>query len=384
MKKKMLCLIAALFCALICGAAPAVEEKGGAIILRNAGAEYKFQKGKFYHLLESRYKGRPFWVKGFGLTYNMPGDKWYWEDKPFEFYKMAPRTHKIIRKGDALTLATRGDGANMSLIRNFTLRGDSPALEVQVRLEVRNRNNINWLNLFSTSFPVTNEFWTLISRVKEGRIVTAMEKVEHPFVDPATKKFYVLGNYVVSQYAKEFFVCSYDAKKDVGAVMMQMPEFSRLPLRVGMAQAKSPTVYCNVSPYFFNGTEKESFLDARYKVLPFTGDPGQLNKDVIPEFVAKMRNLYALPKSYDTGIALKSGSGIALWADLSSQKVYPSAPAPAKAVENKKAAPEKRLNFSPQKARGKASILLSEVPKTPSSPGNCPRCPSRSKRSPFS
>ena len=330
MKKIFLCLGTAFLAAGICGAAPAVEEKGDVIILRNAGAEYKFQKGKGQHLLESSYKGRSFWVKGFGMTYNLPGDRWFWEDKPFELYKMAPRTYKIIRKGDSLTLATRGDGKNMSLIRNFTLRGDSPDLEVNVRMEVRNSNIINWLNLFSTGIPVGNEFWTLISRVNEGKVQTRLEKVEHPFIDPATKKFRVKGNYRRSQYTNETFVCSYDAKKDVGAVMMQISERSRLPLRVGMAKEDAKVLYCNVSPYFFNGTEKESFLDAWFKIIPFTGSPEALNKTIVPGYVAQMQKLYELPKSYDTGILLKGGKELAVWYDLSSQKVYPSALPPRK------------------------------------------------------
>ena len=63
MKKIFLCLGAALLSAGICGAAPAVEEKGDVIILRNAGAEYKFQKTKGQHLLGSSYKGRSFCSK---------------------------------------------------------------------------------------------------------------------------------------------------------------------------------------------------------------------------------------------------------------------------------------------------------------------------------
>ena len=330
MEKKILCCCAALFCAVVCGAVPSVEIKDNEIILRNAGAEYTFQKGQFYHLTGSKYKGRSFWVKGFGLTYNLPGDKWYWENKPYEFYKMAPRTHKIIRKGNALTLATRGEGKNMSLIRNFTLQGDSPALEVQIRLEVRNKNTINWLNLFSTSFPVTNEFWTLVSRVREGKVVTRMEKIAHPFLDPVTQKFKVDGNYRWQQITGEVFACSYDPKTDVGAAMMQMAERSRLPLRIGMANEKSKSVFCNVSPYFFSGTEKNNFLDAWFKVLPFTGSPEALNKKVIPEFVAKLQKVYASPRSFETGVLLKKAKDLSIWYDLSSQKVYPSAPAPSK------------------------------------------------------
>ena len=367
MEKKFLCCCAALFCAVVCGAVPSVEIKDNEIILRNAGAEYTFQKGQFYHLTGSKYKGRSFWVKGFGLTYNLPGDKWYWENEPYEFYKMAPRTHKIITKGDTLTLATKGEGKNMTLIRNFTLRGDSPALEVQIRIEVRNRNIINWLNLFSTSFPVTNEFWSIVSRVRDGKISSRLEKIEHPFIDPATGKFHVEGNHRRNQYPNETFICSYDAGKDVGAVMMQMSEFSRLPLRVGMAREDSKTVYCNISPYFFNGTEKESHLDARVKVFPFTGTPEQLNKNIVPGFVAKMRSLYVLPQSFDTGIQLKGGSGITLWSDLASQKVYPSSRAPEKkgdAVELFAAKGEGE-GFNLAFRSGKSAVITWELPAMP-------------------
>ena len=329
MKKTFLTLLAFL-AAFALSAAPSAEEKGNFIFLRNSGAEYKFEKGKFYHLLESKYKGRPFWLKGFGLTYNMPGDKWYWENKPNDRYKMAPRTHKIVRKGDTLTLYTRGEGKYMTLIRNFTLRGNSPTLEVQVRLEIRGQNLINWLNLFSTSFPVANEYWPLVSRVKQGKIVTTMEQLSDPFIDPATKKFYVRGNYRRSTYHDQTFVCSYDRKKDVGAVMMQMPEKSRLPLRVGMGRETATSVFCNVSPTFFCGSENNSFLEAWYKVFPFTGDPAQLNKTLVPRFVATMQKLYALPQSYDTGVLLKNTKEFSLWSDLSSQKVYASALPPKK------------------------------------------------------
>ena len=172
MKKYVLFLLFCLGAAAAATVAPVAEEKAKTIVLRNNGAEYTFEKGKFYHLLESKYQGRAFWVNDFSLTYNLPGDKWYWENKPADIYKMAPRTHKIIKKGDTVTLSTRGDGKNMSLIRNYTLRGNSPELEVQIRLEVRNKNTINWLNLFATKFPVTNEFWALVSREKQGKVVT--------------------------------------------------------------------------------------------------------------------------------------------------------------------------------------------------------------------
>ena len=367
MKSKVVFLCVMCLGTLLCSGAPVAEEKGNMIILRNAGAEYRFQKGKFYHLLESVYKGRSFWVKGFSLTYNLPGDKWYWEEKPAELYKMAPRTHQIIRKGDTVTLATKGVGKNMTLIRNFTLRGDSPALEVQIRIEVRNRNIINWLNLFSTSFPVTNEFWSIVSRVRDGKISSRLEKIEHPFIDPATGKFHVEGNHRRNQYPNETFICSYDAGKDVGAVMMQISEFSRLPIRVGMSQESSKTIYCNISPYFFNGTEKESYLDARVKVFPFTGTPEQLNKTIVPGFVTKMRSLYVLPQSFDTGIQLKGGSGITLWSDLASQKVYPSSRAPEKkgdAVELFAAKGEGE-GFNLALRSEKSSVITWELPVLP-------------------
>ena len=330
MKKTVFTVLLLLGSAAFLSAAPVAEEKGNEIILRNNGAEYKFAKNKFFQLLDSKYKGRSFWVNGFGLTYNLPGDKWYWEDKPCELYKMGARTYKILREGNRLTLATKGEGKHMTLIRNFTLRGDSPDLEVQVRLEINGKNVINWLNLFSTGFPVSDEYWTLVSRVKGGKIVTAMEKIDHPFIDPATQKFYVRGNFQRREYKNKTFVCSYDRKRDVGAVLMQMPEFSRLPLRVGLAQLTSKRAYCNVSPYHFSGTAEKSFLDARFKVVPFTGDPALLNKKVVPEFVAKMQKLYALPQSYETGTCLKNNGTLSVWSDYSSQKVFPDTPAPAK------------------------------------------------------
>ena len=177
---------------------------------------------------------------------------------------------------------------------------------------------------------MSDEYWTLVSRVKGGKIVTAMEKIDHPFIDPATQKFYVRGNFQRREYKNKTFVCSYDRKRDVGAVLMQMPEFSRLPLRVGLAQLTSKRAYCNVSPYHFSGTAEKSFLDARFKVVPFTGDPALLNKKVVPEFVAKMQKLYALPQSYETGTCLKNNGTLSVWSDYSSQKVFPDTPAPAK------------------------------------------------------
>ena len=330
MKKCFFVLLFLAGTATVLTAAPAAEEKGNEIILRNSGAEYTFAKDKFYQLKESRYKGRLFWVKNFGLTYNIPGDRWYWEDKPYELYKMAPRTHKVVRKGDALTLETRGIGKNMTLIRNFTLRGNSPDLEVQVRLEVRDKNIINWLNLFSTSFPLTNEYWTLVSRVKNGKVVTAMEKEPYPFVDPKTKNFRVRGNYRRHEYQGQTFICAYDRKNAVGAILMQRPELSRLPLRVGQAKPDAKVIYCNVSPRSFSGTPENSFLDAHYLVVPFTGEPALLNKSLVPAFIAKMQKVYALPKSYDTALLLKRSGTLSIWSDLSSQKVYPDAPAPVK------------------------------------------------------
>ena len=314
----------------IVSAAPAVKETPDAVTLSGGGAEYRFTKAQFYQLAESKFKGKSLWVKGFGLTYNMPGDKWYWENKPDDLYKMGPRTYKVIRKGDAVTLATRGEGKNMTLIRDFTMRGDSPALEVRIRLEIRNENRINWLNLFSTSCPVKDEFWLPVSRVRGGKVSTLLEKVESPFLDPKTGKFRYMGTRKMGQQKGVSCICSYDPKAGVGAVMMQMPRISRLSMRVGMSKENSPGIYGNVSPYHFNGTEKESYLESAYKVLPFAGSPAQLNKSVIPRFVAEMQSCNALPRSVETGTTLVTGKNLTVWSDLVSQKVYPSAPAPAK------------------------------------------------------
>ena len=73
-----------LFAAFLCfavsaavSAAPAVKETPDAVTLSGGGAEYRFEKAQFYQLAESKFKGKSLWIKGFGLTYNMPGDKWY-------------------------------------------------------------------------------------------------------------------------------------------------------------------------------------------------------------------------------------------------------------------------------------------------------------------
>ena len=326
-------LFAAFLCLAVSAAltaAPSVKETPDAVTLSGGGAEYRFTKAQFYQLTESKFKGKSLWIKGFGLTYNMPGDKWYWENKPDELYKMGPRTYRVIRKGDAVTLATRGEGKNMTLIRDFTMRGDSPALEVRIRLEIRNENRINWLNLFSTSCPVKDEFWLPVSRVRGGGVSTLLEKVESPFLDPETGKFRYMGTRKMSEQKGMTCVCSYSPAADAGAVMMQMPRISRLSMRVGMARENSTGIYCNVSPYHFEGTEKESFLESAWKVVPFTGSPARLNEDVIPRFVAEMQSFNALPRSVATGTTLVSGKDLAVWSDLVSQKVYPSAPAPAK------------------------------------------------------
>jgi len=369
MKRTSLFLLLALAAA--AGAAPTVKTTAGRIVLSSGGAEYSFENGKFYHLKESKFKGKSFWVKGFELTYNMPGDKWHWEDKPCDIYKMNPYTHKIVRNGDALTLETRGEGTHMSLFRNYTLRGDSPDLEVQIRMEIRGENKIYWLNLFSTSAPVTQQCWRLVSRVKEGQIVTQLEHVPSPFVDPAAKKFRKYGNLTLQQLTGETFSCFYDAKVDVGAVMMQMPEHSRLPMRFGQSKADSKNYYNNVSPYFFYGTEKNSSLDAWVKVIPFTGNPAELNCKIVPAFVEKMQTLYALPRIFATGTTLKTNGDFALWSDFASQKIYPDTPAPAKraaAVELFAARDEGEgfnLALRPSKLLKQVSLKLEGIPFAP-------------------
>ena len=67
-------------------ASPDIEIKDSAIILKGGGAEYHFDNGKYFHLRNASYQGKPLSITKLDLTYLIHNGDWYGEESPFPDY----------------------------------------------------------------------------------------------------------------------------------------------------------------------------------------------------------------------------------------------------------------------------------------------------------
>jgi len=118
------------------GAPPEIEVSNSAFLLKGGGAEYHFDNGRFFHLRNAAYQGKPLSITKLDLTYLIHNGDWYWEESPFPDYKMGTYQFKTEKKGNTVRLAVTAEGPRMKLARTFTMHGDDPTLEVGIRLEV--------------------------------------------------------------------------------------------------------------------------------------------------------------------------------------------------------------------------------------------------------
>lgn len=311
-----------------------VEETARTIVLRNAGAEYHFDHGKQYHLKESFFQGRKVWPAGLQLTYNMPGDKWFWEDKPYELYQMAPYQHEIVRLADGISLETIASGENMTLRRTYTLRGQSPALEVMVHVEISGENLIRWTNLVSMPLPLEHNWLRLVSRVRQGKIITRLEQFSgNPFLDQEGKPVNINGQ-TLSQWSSLSMIGSFNPETELGAIVMVAPESTPWQIRAGIS-GNAERGFAGISPRCFSqGENGKTFLRAQLSILPFAGDPERLNDVLIPEFVEKLRQADLISTKYVTGKLLHNSPELTLWSELPHNRVFRSeVPPPTSAQE---------------------------------------------------
>ncbi len=306
-------------------AAAEVEVRPNVIIMRNAGAEYHFDHGKQYHLLQSWFQGRKIWPSGMKFTYNMPGDNWYYEDRPLEQFRMGPYQHKIIKKGDRVTLETGSDGVFMSLRRSYTLREYDPTLEVDVRVDIQGENRIRWTNLFTMPIPATDTWLRLVSRIENGQIRTQLETFRgNPFIYENGNRVNMNGE-PLDQWQALSLLGSYDPVAGAGALIMNLPEESPWRFRAGITgnSENGYRGFSGLSPYYYTSNyEGGTFLQAKFVIYPFQEDPLKLNQAVIPAFVEKLRQASLIDTTFMTGKKVHEAPGLVLWKDLPHNRVF--------------------------------------------------------------
>ncbi len=315
--------------------APAAETAGQSIVLRNAGAEYDFRNGEFHSLTEARFHGKKFWLRNFSLSYQMPGDRWFGEKGGFyEEYRMEPCTHSIRKEGDAVTLEVAGKGKNVSLIRQFTMRGNSPALEVRIRMEFRCPNNIRWINLCGMPVPPDMTWLRLQTEVRNGGLVTKMREFHgNPFFDGDGRKIPMHWR----QWGALSLIGAYDPRSDVGAILMNSPEEAPWGFRGCGDYSRERGYRCSIgiSPNNFSSNpDGTTFIEAKFTVLPFDGPPSRLNETVIPGFVKRLAAVHLVNVKYKTGKLLVKNDGFALWSDLVQNRIFRDEAAPEEKADH--------------------------------------------------
>ncbi len=333
------------------------EENPQTIILRNAGAEYHFEHGEQYYLQAAFFQGKKIWPEGMKFTYNLPGDKWFWEDKPYKLYQMEPYRHTVVKLPDGISLETSARGENLTLQRIYTLRGQSPALEVKIRVEITGENLIRWANLLSLPLPVKHNWLRLVSRVQQGDICTRLEQFTgNPFLDQEDKPININGE-ILRQWSSLSLIGSFDPEMQAGAIMMIAPESTPWCIRAGVSGTPESGYrgYTGISPHYFSlGTENKTFLQAQLTILPFSGQPEQLNDKVIPEFVEKLQQLNLSSKKYNTGKLLYQTPELALWTELPQNRVFRDENPPSATIQ------EVSLSAAKDEAESFQLVLKSE------------------------
>ncbi len=333
--KKMLWIL--LFAAgLTVSGAATVETVGKEIILRNTGAEYRFENSGNYRLKQSRFHDVTIWPAKLGLSYNMPGDKWYMDDNPLELYRTPSVTLRIIDGEGKAGFEYIAKGDAMTLVRRYEINGDSPALSVYIRVDIKGENMIRWINLVSTSVPVDHTWLRLVSEVRNGDIATELRAFPgNPFIE-ADGKPVALNGEALTQWKTLAMFGSYDPASGAGALVMNSPEDSPWRFRAGISGNKTSGFrgYMGISPYYFSAADNgDTFLEAKITILPFRGNLEELNRDVTPGFVERLKKNHLINSKYQTGKRLPGAAGISIWSDLPHNKIFRDEAVPVQAQD---------------------------------------------------
>lgn len=354
---------------LVLCAKPEIQETQNEFVMRNAGAVYTLDRQNAFHLKRSEYKGREIWAKRFGVAYVIfrpEGDSWYFDTKQDEHWKSGPWTSQIVRSGGDVTLRAESKGEHFSILREYTLRGDSPDLEVRIKIIISGQNNIHWVTAGSP-FPHDKVWLRYVAEIDNGAIRNRLKALRgNPFVP------YKNGNFEwAHQWQNLSAVGSYDPETDTGALLLVNPE-KPWPVRAGVrGNLKKQNVagYMGFSAYNFSDAgEGRGLLDFEFKIHPFNGDPEKLNGEYLQEFRRTMERLNLFSRKTATGKLLAGAgeNGIAVWQDYSDAMVFPGEPAPEERSERVDLAAARgetamfQLVVKPQS--GLSAVTLNTVP----------------------
>ena len=80
------------------GAPPVIEVSNSAILLKGGGAEYHFDNGRFFHLRNAAYQGKPLSITKLDLTYLIHNGDGTGRNPPSRSTKWEPISSKRKRK----------------------------------------------------------------------------------------------------------------------------------------------------------------------------------------------------------------------------------------------------------------------------------------------
>ena len=308
------------------GAPPEIEVSNSAILLKGGGAEYHFDNGRFFHLRNAAYQGKPLSITKLDLTYLIHNGDWYWEESPFPDYKMGTYQFKTEKKGNTVRLAVTAEGPRMKLARTFTMHGDDPTLEVGIRLEVTGENKIAWTNLFGTPVPADSHLVRLVTTEENGIPVSRIRSFKEPFLDEKGN-FIELGNFREREWPALPLAGSYDPVNNRGTLFLIRPEKSQWLFRLGQL-ANKKRKYLGIAPAHFTPGDGKTCLNTEFKIIPFAGKPEALQETVAAPLIRELRKYHLIADHYETAGLIRNGEDFALWQELPDNKVFRSSKAP--------------------------------------------------------
>lgn len=315
------------------GAPPEIEVSNSAILLKGGGAEYHFDNGRFFHLRNAAYQGKPLSITKLDLTYLIHNGDWYWEESPFPDYKMGTYQFKTEKKGNTVRLTVTAEGPRMKLARTFTMHGDDPTLEVGIRLEVTGENKIAWTNLFGTPVPADSHLVRLVTTEENGIPVSRIRSFKEPFLDEKGN-FIELGNFREREWPALPLAGSYDPVNNRGTLFLIRPEKSQWLFRLGQL-ANKKRKYLGIAPAHFTPGDGNTCLNTEFKIIPFAGKPEALQETVAAPLIRELRKYHLIADHYETAGLIRNGEDFALWQELPDNKVFRSSKAPRAVKKNR-------------------------------------------------
>ena len=304
-------------------AVPEAKIHQNEIILSNAGAEYHFTAKAPCSLTACFFHGKNTGMTKFGYSL-MDSDLQWTNDAD-----LGKWSYKILKDKESVMLRTSVNGPGMRLLREYTLRGSSPSMEMRFRAEYDHPENVRWAFLFGSRLPVDKPFLRLVSEVHSGKISTELRMIPNTHFLDGKGNLRKVQNSIYAKWEDLFLIGSYNPDNKSGFLVMT--DLERTPWPMQVRQENKNKIGFHVAPYVFSidGNGKH-FQEICLTLLPFQEDPASLNANVIAAFVSRMNAKRLLHAKAQTG-RLLPGPGIpVVWTDFADARVYPSERPPEK------------------------------------------------------